>query len=93
MSNQQLMDPLGEAHSELAADAAGPPAEVLEEMARADVRHVELAWGGLHVAFQKGEPGSPTRVELETVDGEPLGELTLADAIAMACDDDPPAEA
>jgi hypothetical protein len=88
MSSQQLMDPLGDAHSESAAHPAEPPPEVFAEMARANIRHAELEWGGLHVAFHEGEPGSPAQIELETVDGEPLGELSPADALAMACDED-----
>jgi hypothetical protein len=89
-SSQQLMDPLGNPGLEFTAHAApsGPPPEVLAEMARADVRRAELAWGGLHIAFHAGAADARPRVELETVDGELLGELSLTEAIAMACDED-----
>jgi hypothetical protein len=90
MSSQQLMDPLGDAHSQSAVNPAEPPPEVFAEMARANIRYAELEWGGLHVAFHEGEPGAPAQIQLETVDGTPLGELAPADAIAMACDEDAP---
>jgi hypothetical protein len=86
-SDQQLMDPLGPAETEtdtVCDDAGVPPPELLAEMARADARHAALAAAGRRVEFHPADEGGRVRIELHSAEGS--RELSLAEALDLACD-------
>jgi uncharacterized FlaG/YvyC family protein len=63
---------------------SSPPAEVLEEMARAADIHEELASRGRELRFTRDERSGRTRIEVRDRDGHVLKTISHAKALEVA---------
>jgi hypothetical protein len=66
------------------AGRAGPPAEVLEQMAAADLVARRLRERGRRVGFSATAPGVRACVELLDLDGNAIARLSVAEAAQIA---------
>ncbi len=62
----------------------GPPAELLDQMARADEINMRLRRIGLQIAFAMSSDGRSLQIELRDRAGYVLRTLSLAEAIDLA---------
>lgn len=62
---------------------SGPPAEVLEQMARADAINARLRASGMQLAFSLSGDGCALQIELRDTAGNLLRMLTADEALAI----------
>jgi hypothetical protein len=62
----------------------GPPAELLDQMARADEINTRLRRSGREIAFALSSDGSSLQIELRDEDGRVIRTLSLSEAIDLA---------
>ncbi|HTU80451.1 MAG TPA: hypothetical protein VMF09_17010 [Solirubrobacteraceae bacterium] len=81
-----FIDELASPVSALSIDIArgGPPQEVLEEVSAAAQAAERLRESGYELRFFDALPGERTRIELHDAQGEAVGELSIAAALALA---------
>lgn len=62
----------------------GPPAELLDQMARADEVNARLQRSGLQISFALSSGGESLQIELRDESGRVLRTLSLSEAIDLA---------